>query len=399
MSEKNKNNEYTPGYDDFPDFDSFDNFANFDAFSTSEPEKQDITEEKITETVTDVTENVTEETPETESTETSTSAEEVEAIPQAKEQKTKKNPLFVALCAVLVVAIALCGSLAGFNVGKYKKSVSASADAPVENVAESYNEFASMYADYGNVKYPGSIQAELQKVYAANDDVVGWLYIPDTNINTPVVQSSDNNHYLRYNFYGVYTKYGTTYADYRCKKNTLSRNTVIYGHNMPSGTHFYDVNRYEDIEWYRLHPVIKFSTLYEDYTFLVYTAFYSTVKAKDDGGYIFNYIEPNMSQSNFKGYIEQVNQRALYKTAVDLKETDKVITLSTCNHTYDQQCGKEVDSRLVVIGRLLRDGESETVDVSVAKSNANYRRPQVWYDVKGKTNPYANSRSWKASTK
>ena len=398
MADGNNKNEYTPGYSDdpfgdFPDFDSFDSFDSIESAPLSDD--SNISDTAETESVYDKYKEE-EESTEGDIQEESAANETESGSKSAK----KKNPLFVALCAVMIIAIAACGTLSGFCVGKYKKSVYTSSSSAADNgESDSYNEFAALNANYGSIEYPGNILSELNKVYAANNDVVGWLYVPDTNINTPVVQSKDNNRYLRYNFYGIYTKYGTTYADYRCKKNELSRNTVIYGHNMPSGTHFYDVNRYEDIEWYRLHPVIKYSTLYGEYTFLVYTAFYSTVKAKDDGGYIFNYIEPNMSQSNFKGYIEQLNQRALYTTAVDLKETDKIITLSTCNHTYDHQCGKDVDSRLVVIGRLLRDGESENVDVSVAKNNANYRRPQVWYDVKGKTNPYANSRSWKASTK
>lgn len=397
MSDGKNKNEYTPGYSDdpfydFPDFDSFDAISEAPSISFDEEKPADAKEEPVNEEYA-YKESIDEDEHE------ENNAVASEETTEKSGKKAKKNPLFAAICVVMVFAIAACGTLAGFLVGHYQKSAYTPTDASSDTETDEYNAFAALVANYGNVTYPSGMLSQLNQVYAANDDVVGWLYIPDTNINTPVVQSKDNNRYLRYNFYGVYTKYGTTYADYRCKKSELSRNTVIYGHNMPSGTHFYDVNRYEDIEWYKLHPVIKYSTLYGDYTFLVYTAFYSTVKAKDDGGYIFNYIEPNMTQSSFKGFIEQVNQRALYKTAVDLKETDRVITLSTCNHTYDKQCGKDVDSRLVVIGRLLRSGENENVDVSVAKNHANYRRPQVWYDVKGKTNPYANSRSWKPSTK
>ena len=106
-----------------------------------------------------------------------------------------------------------------------------------------------------------------------------------------------------------------------------------------------------------------------------------------------------MSDSNFAGFIEQVNQRALYTTGVDLKTTDRIINLSTCNYNYTNAIGRKVDTRLVVIGRLLRSGESAEVNTSKAKENPNYRRPQVWYDYKGKTNPYASSRSWKPSTR
>ena len=115
--------------------------------------------------------------------------------------------------------------------------------------------------------------------------------------------------------------------------------------------------------------------------------------------HMLNFIEPNMTDSNFAGFIEQVNQRALYTTGVDLKASDRIINLSTCNYTYTNYIGRKVDTRLVVIGRLLRSGESADVNTSKAKENSNYRRPQVWYDYKGTKNPYAGSRSWKPSTR
>ena len=93
------------------------------------------------------------------------------------------------------------------------------------------------------------------------------------------------------------------------------------------------------------------------------------------------------------GYIEQVKQRALYETGVSLEPTDKIITLSTCIYDY----GKNIDTRFVVVGRLLHEGESEEIDASLVKDNPDYRRPQVWYNSKGKTNPYKNTAKWQPS--
>ena len=121
--------------------------------------------------------------------------------------------------------------------------------------------------------------------------------------------------------------------------------------------------------------------------------FLSTTQKKDDNGYMFNYIYPDMSDNNMVGYIEQVKQRMLYETGVSLEPTDKIITLSTCIYDY----GKSVDTRLVVVGRLLHEGESEQIDASLVKDNPDYRRPQVWYNSKGKTNPYKNSAKWEPS--
>ncbi len=319
-----------------------------------------------------------------------------EIINETPEVKKKGNPLFAALCALLCVAIVACSLFSFFNINDYLGSfeVTEPSDTDTDN---GFNLYTSMVPKYKATKYPAGMNPNLIKAYSVNNDVVGWLSIPGTNINTPIVQSKDNNYYLRCNFYGTNTNYGTPYADYRCKKNTLSTNTVIYGHNMPSGTHFYDVHRYEDIEWYKQHPVINYSTLNGSYTFLVYTAFYTTGTVKYNGGYFFNYIYPNMGPSSMRGFVEQINQRAIYTTGIDLRASDRIITLSTCTHSLDAACGMDIDGRLVVIGRLLRSGETTNVDTSKAKANPDYRRPQIWYDKKGKKNPYANSVTWQPS--
>ncbi|MBR6530893.1 MAG: class B sortase [Clostridia bacterium] len=320
------------------------------------------------------------------------------AVEEKAEPKVKKSPVFAVLCVAMCVVILACGVLSVFNMNGFLNS-SGEDKLPVDSDNAGYNIYTDMVAKYKATKFPSGIPQSLVKAYSANNDVVGWLHIPDTNVNTPIVQTKNNEYYLRNNFYGQHTNYGTPYADYRCKKNTLSTNTVIYGHNMPSGTHFYDVHRYEDIEWYKKHPIITYTTLNGSYTFLVYTAFYSTGKVSYNGGYFFNYIYPNMGPVSMKGYIEQIDQRAIYKTAVDMKPTDRIITLSTCTHSLDGACGMDIDGRLVVVGRLLRAGENIDIDTSKAKANPDYRRPQIWYDKRGKTNPYAKSVTWQPSQK
>lgn len=360
MADNNKNGYSTGGSD------SFDLFDQFDALDSA-PVTAHKTESKPAETK---TEKPVKDTP--------AEKDENKAEPQ------KKNPLFTVICAVLCAAIIICGSLSVINIGKAKKV----SEGNEEDKSSGKNIYTDMVAKYDAAKYPAGIMPSYIKAFSSNNDLVGWLYIPGTAVNTPIVQSKDNTHYLRNNFFGSNTNYGTAYADSRCRKDTLSTNLVIYGHNMPSGTHFYDVSRYEDIEWYKKHPVIKYSNLTGDYTYLVYAAFYTTAQIKYNGNYFFNYILPNMGPVSLGGYIEQINERAIYKTGIDANSSDKLITLSTCTHTLDAACGVDLDGRLVVVGRLLRAGESEEVDTSKAKDNPDYLRPLIWYKSTGKKNTH-----------
>lgn len=365
----NNNKEYSTGGSN-----SFDLFSDFDSAASASTVKAETKSEPVQQKNSEIP---------------SSSADEV------KTDSPKKNPLFAVICAVLCVAIAVCGCLSVLNISKLGKNSGGS------DVGENggYNVYSEMIAKYNPTKYPAGIQQSLAKAYAANNDLVGWIYIPGTAVDFPVVQAKDNNEYLTDNFYGNNMIYGMTFADYRCKKSELSSNLVIYDHDMVVGTHFYDVARYDDIEWYRKHPVIRYSTLYGDYTYLVYATFYTTAQVKYNGGYFFNYIYPNMGPVSLKGYIREVDDRAIYKTGISADYTDKFITLSTCSYALDRELGMNIDARVVVVGRLLRDDESEEVDVSKAKSNPDYRRPQIWYDKKGKKNPYAKSVTWVPSEK
>lgn len=354
MADNNKK-EYTTGGSS-----SFDLFDSFDSMPVRKPEPKPVQKE-----------------------EAPVSEVKTEIKAEEKTQNEKKSPLFAILCVIMCTAIIACACLSFGNLSKPKGG--SDTDADVNSLGNIYSD---MVAKYPATKYPSNIQQSLVKAYSANNDVVGWLYIPGTAVNTPIVQNADNTYYLRHNFFGSNTNYGTAYADSRCKKETLSSNTVIYGHNMPSGTHFYDVSRYEDIEWYKQHPVIKYTTLTGEYTYLIYTAFYTTAQTKYNGNYFFNYILPNMGPKSLAGYIEQIDNRAIYKTGVDANAGDKFITLSTCTHSLDAACGVDVDARLVVVGRLLRGGENEDVDTTKAKSRPDYQRPQIWYDHNGKKNPY-----------
>ncbi len=311
------------------------------------------------------------------------------------DKEKKKNILFTAICIALCIATVVCSCFAVFNFLKKPEGNNSSVQAPVQNVAP-YDPYGSLETKYNQADYPQSISPQLKAIYSENDDVVGWLTINGTAIDYPITQDSNNKYYLyNHNVYGESARYGTPFIDFRCNKFDLSKNTVIYGHHMNNKAHFGSLDGYQEVEYFKKHPLIKYETLTNSYTFKVYAVFYATTKGSVDGGYVFDYYNPNMSSSNFGGYIQMLKQYALYTTEAGLRNDDKIITLSTCTHVYDSLKSGGVDARLVVVGRLLRQGESESMNTENVLINSNYRRPQIWYDKKGKTNPYSAYRSWK----
>ncbi len=315
------------------------------------------------------------------------------------DKNEKKGTAAKIICIILAIAIIVFGALAVSNFIKNSKGSSSYQEQEIVNQnSGSLRPYSDLETKYKDAVYPQSINGDLKAMYSENDDLAGWLTIDGTAIDYPIMQDDANKHYLyNNNAFNEDSRYGTPFIDFRCTKNGLSKNTVVYGHRMNNDTHFGALDNYTDLKYYKKHPVITYETLTETYTFKVYAVFYATTQGNADGGYVFDYYNPNMSDDSFEGYIEMLNQYALYTTEAGLEKTDKIITLSTCTHVYDNLRSGGVDSRFVVVGRLLRSGESQEVNTDNVDENSDYRRPQLWYDKNGKTNPYSAYRSWRPS--
>ncbi len=249
---------------------------------------------------------------------------------------------------------------------------------------------ASISGKY-DVNFPMGMLAKYAPLYASNTDLRGWISIPAFEINLPVVQGTDNDYYLKRNIYKKWTEYGVPFFDYRIAQGqfvNLPRNTVIYGHNMRSDDLIFGMlEEYRDIDGFKRAPVIECNTIYGNYNWVICGVFISNSKAEHDNGYVFPYNFIDCSDQKFAEYIVELEKRRFYDTGVDLAITDKILTLSTCCYDFP-------DARLVVVARLLRDGESVSVDTSKAIKNPDPKGPQAWYDENGKPNNYAYDARW-----
>lgn len=178
---------------------------------------------------------------------------------------------------------------------------------------------------------------------------------------------------------------------YTNKIRELDGNTVIYGHRMRDGSIFGTLDQYRTLEGYKKAPVISFNTLYGDYNFKIIAAMITNIDPKDDNGYVFTYYWTNLNNDLSRtSYLNQLSQRSIYDTGVDVLSSDKLLTLSTCCKDFE-------NARFVIVARLVRPGESTEVDTSKAIENKNARYPQAYYDKKGKENPFANAYKWEIS--
>jgi sortase B len=218
-----------------------------------------------------------------------------------------------------------------------------------------------------------------------NPDYIGFLQIEDTKIQYPVVQrkgEDGNKYYLSHAFDGSYSKAGTLFLDYRedfdvcvdnfrVKKN--SENLVIYGHEMKDGQLFGSLKQYKDnYGWYGKHPVITLDSRYNRYKYKIFAV--CIVDADRSRGDVFNYnnIHSFADEKAFYEYVNGCKRRSYILNDVDVKYGDQLLTLSTCNQMFD-------DARLIVVARLVRDGEDELEGTQDSTRNQNILMPDVWY--------------------
>ncbi len=186
------------------------------------------------------------------------------------------------------------------------------------------------------------VLGQYEKLYEQNKNLAGWIKIPGTDIDYPVMKSINGNgqYYLDHNFDGDEDRNGTLFLDDNCDIVKPTQNLIIYGHNMKSGQMFGDLDKYKSESFYKDHQIIQFDTIYETAKYQVMFAFQSHVYEENVIAFkYYQFIDP-ASEKEFESGINDMKASALYETGVDAKYGDHLLILSTCD--YDEQNGRFV---------------------------------------------------------
>ena len=194
-----------------------------------------------------------------------------------------------------------------------------------------------------------AILPELREIYALNRDLVGWITIPDTIIDYPVVQTQDSEFYLTHDFYGRENQNGQIILDTLCDPYTPSYNLVISGHHMKNGSMFGNLPEYRTKAYWEKHRFVEFDTLMARKRYVVFAAFYSADYDEDEKG--FRYNVNVRYKMDAEPWLEDIRKNQLYDTQIDAVFGDEFITLTTCNRARHR------NGRFVVVCRKIREGE------------------------------------------
>ena len=247
-------------------------------------------------------------------------------------QRKNKNILLLILGLILVLLV-VTYTYWFFNIRNNEETPDTEVFTPVGDVDKEV-EFSK---DIGIDLMEESLALSLKY-----NDVVGWIKIPGTSIDTPVFQSKDNARYLRHDRENNNTKWGETFLDYRNNIDEMEdrKNFIIYGHNTTEDSWFTPIMNYTDEKFYEKHKFIEFSTTNENYKWEIFTAYKTTVD--------FFYIDTKFADKDeYFNFISLCKSKSIYDTGVEITKDDTILTLSTCEYS-------QVDGRFVIQAKLVK---------------------------------------------
>ena len=172
---------------------------------------------------------------------------------------------------------------------------------------------------------------DFKKLKSENSDVVAYIKVNNTNIEYPIVKTSNNNFYLNHSFDKSKNSRGWIFADYKNKFDNTDKNIVIYGHNMRDGSMFGSLKNILDEEWYNNTENMNITFLTENGNY-IYKVF-SIYKIESEDYYIKTNFK---NDADYEKFLNIIKNRSIKNFDINLNINDKIITLSTCanNNKY-----------------------------------------------------------------
>jgi len=155
-----------------------------------------------------------------------------------------------------------------------------------------------------------------------NEDVLGWILIPGTNLSYPVLQGDDNDYYLNHTWRKDRNSVGSIFLDYRCSGDFSDFHTVIYGHRMNNNSMFGQLHKFRDQAYLEAHPKVYIT---DDSGSRPY-AIFSVYEADSMATYQMEFTDDTEKQA----FLDYALSRSCVDAGVTPAPSDRIITMSTC---------------------------------------------------------------------
>lgn len=266
-----------------------------------------------------------------------------------EKQKNIYKILCIILLIILIVVLVMWGhsalveKSAAKTYEKLQESVNSDASDTKTQASETEQQSTQVSENVGDTETDSHKEQydipqknlDWEELEAVNPDIYAWIYIPNTNIDYPVLQrSGDNDYYLEHNLDGSRGKPGCIYTEDLNSKEFTDYNTVIYGHNMKSGAMFRTLHDFEDKSFFDNNQYVYIYTKDRTLVYKIFAAY------TNDAKHILN-SNDFTSEQGLSDYLEKVFKKAqaegYLRDDVAVTGENAILTLSTCTTSSDKR--------------------------------------------------------------
>jgi len=181
-------------------------------------------------------------------------------------------------------------------------------------------------------------EVDLAGLRQSNSDVLGWISVLGTQLDYPLLQGEDNQHYLDHTWQGKRNAAGSVFLECTAQPDFSDFNTIVYAHNMKNGSMFGSLRQYRTQSHYEANPYIYIVDDSGLRRYEIFAAFEAEVV-----GYTYR-LDINTPEKK-QAFLDYSAGRSVLDADVVPTVEDSVITLSTCT-------GNGYEHRWVVQGVL-----------------------------------------------
>lgn len=180
----------------------------------------------------------------------------------------------------------------------------------------------------------------LETVRSLNEsypNAIGWIYLPGTAINYPIMQGDDNEFYLHHAYDNGYLKAGSVFLDNRCESRFKNNLNILYAHNMKNGSMFAGVTNFKNNAYFQNHRYGWLVTADS-----VNRIDFFAVAVTDWHDKIYNGFRQTSEQL---AHIKEISQ--IYEE-ISVTDDDRLLMMSTCSYEF-------ANARTILIGKMMED--------------------------------------------
>ena len=199
-----------------------------------------------------------------------------------------------------------------------------------EKIMEEISRTISVVEDGQNIesevkKEERDYEVDFNTLKKVNSDTIAFLKVNGTQIEYPIVKTTNNEYYLNHSFDKKYNAAGWIFADYKNKFDGFDKNIVIYGHNRKNGTMFSTLKNILNKNWHEDEGNLKINLITEKDSFNYQVFSVYQIKKEE------YYLQTNFNNDDrYLRFIEILKKRSIKDFNIDVNEEDQILTLSTC---------------------------------------------------------------------